>query len=139
LAVQDSCRFTRMKFLKTTSPFYSFLLLIFITVGILFSARAKQPLPQDLQIAMAKTKTIDNPAQESRDYGKEFSFALPLTHFEPLLLFMLGTVLLSIVTGVNLLRSGKINWHLHSHHQTGLRSQQKFRAPTAKAGKNKAA
>jgi hypothetical protein len=128
-----------MKFLKTDSPFYSFLLLVFITIGIIISVRAKPPLQQDLQIAMANNTALDNHPQEGREYSKELSYALPLAHFEPLLLLMLGTVLLSIVTGVNLLRSRKINWHLHSNSQTTLQSRQKFGAPTAKAKKDSAA
>jgi hypothetical protein len=130
-----------MKYQKTNSPFYLFLLLIFLTIGTIFSVRTKPTAPQEVQLALAKSNTLqyDDGVQEDRDYGKELSYLVPLIHFEPLLLFMLGTLLLSIVTGVNLVRARKIGLHLHSHSQANLQSHQKFRARNARSRKDSAA
>src|ERR1051325_11182239 len=96
LVIQDACLLTLMKYQKTNSPCYLFLLLTFLTVGIIFSARAKPAAPQAVQLAMAKSDTleVDSGVREDGNYGKEVSYLMPLIHFEPLLLFMLGTLLL---------------------------------------------
>jgi hypothetical protein len=120
-----------MKFRKTSSNLY---ILLLITIGIFSSVRAMQSSKQEIETVMAKSSAVDydSSAKDRQGALLDISYRLPMTHFEPLLLFVFGTVLLSIVTGVNIFRSRKIGFHLHSTSQASLESQQKFRARGSK-------
>jgi hypothetical protein len=127
-----------MKSRKTVNHFYILLLII---VGIISSVRAVQSQKQDLQIAPVKSSAIDynTRAKESPDYLIELSHPLSITHFEPLLLFALGTVLLSIVTGVNIFRARKVSFQVNSASQASPRNHQKLRPQGSRAKNNGAA
>ncbi len=120
-----------MKIKKKASHFF---ILFLIIVGIISSVRAMQSQKQDLQTAMAKSSAIDF---DSRSKGVQeslinFSYRLPVAHFEPLLLLVLGTFLLSIVTGINIFRARKVGFQVNS---ARLGSPRKFRAREARSEK----
>jgi hypothetical protein len=120
-----------MKFKKTSSNLY---ILLLITIGIFSSVRAMQSSKQEMETIVAKSSAVDYDSSANDRQGAliDFSYRLPVTHFEPLLLFVFGAVLLSIVTGVNIFRSRKIGFHLNSASQASLESHQKFRARGSK-------
>jgi hypothetical protein len=106
--------------------FFIFTLIIF---GIMFSARA-EPYEQGTQMASAKATSLspDSPAKDGQEYPWVPS---PTAHFEPFLLLMLGTFLLSIATGIKFFRSRK--GRLESPPATPLASiSERLRAPGAK-------
>jgi hypothetical protein len=127
-----------MIYKKTISSIYLFLL---IFAGMVFSSHAEQTQKQDVEIAMAKNSAVDYDKQskETQNFLTDFSYGLPATHFEPFLLFMLGTILLSIVTGINLFRSRKLGFPLHSVSPADLTSQPKVGAQKSPTQKNEAA
>ena len=127
-----------MKPRKTSSYLY---ILFLISIGTFSSVRAMESAQQEVETAMVKSSTIDydTTSKESQDSLIDFSYRLPLTHFEPLLLLVLGTVLLSIVTGVNIFRSRKVGLHLNSATQASLGSHRKFRARESRGKNNEAA
>ena len=119
-------------------------LLLFFVSGMIFPVvftYAEQAHMQNAEIAMAKSSAVDydNRSKEGQSLLSEFSFGLPMTRFEPFLLFILGTILLSIVTGINLLRARKVEFPMHSVHQGDLTKSLKFGAPKSPSKKNKAA
>ncbi|MBI3652039.1 MAG: hypothetical protein HY231_13545 [Acidobacteria bacterium] len=126
-----------MKFISTKRPYLLLLLFILISVGIIFSLRAKSSAHHTVQIAMAKNHqlTYEPRATETQD----LPLPLPVTHFEPLLLFVLGTLLLSIVTGINLIRSRKSGLRLHTGTSASLESRRKFATRHHRVKKNSAA
>lgn len=105
-----------------------FFLLTLITVGLISAARAEALPEHGAQTATAKANTFeaDSRAKESRDYASELSARSPLGHFEPLLLLLLGTLLLSVVTGVNFVRSRRLQ--LRSVGPTAADAAEEFRA-----------
>lgn len=127
-----------MKFKKTASHLF---ILLLITVGIISFARAVQSQQPELQTALAKSSAIDYDSGTKERLGSliDFSYRLPMAHFEPLLLFVLGTVLLSIVTGINIFRARKVSFQAHSASPTSLGSRAKFRARKTSSEKNEAA
>jgi hypothetical protein len=127
-----------MKHIKTPSPIY---LLLPLIAGIIFCACILQVQKQGTEIAMAKSNAIDydNNSKEGQNFRTEFSYGLPAKHFEPFLLFMLGTIILSIVTGINLLRSRKVAFPLHSVNPADLINQTKVGAQKSPNHKNEAA
>lgn len=128
-----------MKHKKTSSSTIIFLLLVAGIIFSIFSVQAGQQT--DAKLAMAKSSVVDHnsSSKEGQKYFSEVYYPLPTTHFEPLLLFMLGTILLSIVTGINLLRARKIEFPLHSGGQADLPGQAKFGGRKPSADKNEAA
>jgi hypothetical protein len=127
--------------MKTGNPTFILLLLI---AGILISvspADAEQASAQNAELVIAKSSVADhsNHSKEGQKTLSEFFYPLPTTQFEPLLLLLLGTVLLSIVTGINLLRSRKLGFPLHSPPQREVPGQAAFGARKSPAEKNEAA
>jgi hypothetical protein len=130
-----------MKHTKTSSSTFIFLLLVAGIIFSIFSVQAGQEQAPEADIALAKSSVVDHnsSSKEGQKFFSEVSYPLPTTHFEPLLLFMLGTILLSIVTGINLLRARKIEFPLHSVGQAKLSGQTKFGGRTPPADNNEAA
>jgi hypothetical protein len=129
-----------MKHKKTRSSTFIFLLLVAGIIFSIFSVKAGQGQHSDAEIAMAKTSVVDptSSSKEGQKFFSEVSYPLPTTHFEPMLLFMLGTILLSIVTGINLLRARKIEFPLHSVGQADLPGPAQFGGRKPSADKNEA-
>ena len=127
-----------MKHIKTPSPIY---LLLPLIAGIIFCAHILQVQKQDTEIAMAKTSAVDydTNSKEGQNLLTEFSYGLPAKHFEPFLLFMLGTTILSVVTGINLLRARKVAFPAHSVTPADLINQPKVGAQKSPNRKNEAA
>jgi hypothetical protein len=130
-----------MKHTKTSSSTFIFLLLVAGIIFSIFSVQAGQGQAPEAKIALAKSSVVDpnSGSEEGQKFFPEVSYPLSTTHFEPLLLFMLGTILLSIVTGINLLRARKIEFPFHSVGQGKLSGQTKFGGRTPPADKNGAA
>jgi hypothetical protein len=128
-------------FMKYVKAPRSICLLLFLIAGIAFFAHIVQTQKQDAEIAMAKSNAIhyDSPSKEGPNFLTEFSNGLPAGHVEPLLLFMLGTILLSVVTGINMLRSRKVEFPLPSVKQANLPGQPEFGAQKSSTQKNEAA
>jgi hypothetical protein len=127
-----------MKHIKTLSPIY---LLLPLIAGIIFCAHILEVQKQGTEIAMAKSSAIDydNNLKEGQNFPTEFAYGLQAKHFEPFLLFMLGTIILSIVTGINLLRSRKIAFPAHSVNPADLINQSKVGVQKSPSHKNAAA
>ncbi len=123
-----------MKFKKPTIIFSLLILFILTSVGIFISVRAMQSQQQDT--LMARTETGQPPIYKNhstarRNYPSELIY-LSTTHFEPLLLFMLGAGLLLIVTGIKMIHSRKHRLELDSASPTAARTNQPLRLPKGK-------
>jgi len=127
-----------MKHIKTPRPIY---LLLPLIAGIILCAHILQVQKQGTEIAMAKSSAIDydNNSKEGQNFLTQFSYGLPAKHLEPFLLFMLGTSILSVVTGINLLRSRKVAFPVHSVKPADLVNQPKVGAQKSPNHKNEAA
>jgi hypothetical protein len=130
-----------MKYRKTSNPTFILLLIIAGIFFPAFSVIAGQASQPDAEVVMAKGNVVDyeNRSKEGQKFLSELSYLLPTTHFEPLVLFLLGTTILSIVTGINLLRSRKMGFPLNSAPQADLPGQLNMNPRKSPVEKNEAA
>jgi hypothetical protein len=103
--------------IKNTPILSAIILLIFLaSAGIILSVYALLLQKQVITVAFAKSRTAISaigPLKADQDYLTAF-FYPQTTHVEPLLLLMLGTGLLSIVTGIKMIRSRRLRLPLKS-------------------------
>ena len=102
-----------------SSHFLSYILVFisFVTTGILL-AQTSHP-EQDTQdnLITANIAKYDNLPINHDDPNRHGLYSEPSRHFEPFLLLLLGTVLLSVVACINVVRSRGLNLHFHSSSQ----------------------
>ena len=105
-----------MKLSHIIATCFLVLLLTVATVGTSLIVREQQNSERDAQANLAKSDTtkVDNLSFNKDGFKTEPSNSTSSTHFEPLLLLLLGTILLAAVAGIQTIRSHRLGLPLNS-------------------------
>lgn len=89
----------------------------FVTTGILLAQTSHSERDTQDNLITANISKYDNLPINHDDPNRNGLYSEPSRHFEPFLLLLLGTVLLSVVACINIVRSRRLNLHFHSSSQ----------------------